>query len=83
MRSCHESCGTGSAGDVLLTTDSLTELSGELAASPGSDVVLEPVGSLRMRTNRSGAAVSLRGRFRVLRDGAPVGRYEIRLRRGR
>src|SRR5262245_3201312 len=71
------------AGDVLLTTDSLTELSDELAASAGSDVVLEPVGSLRMRTNRSGAAVSLRGRFRVLRDGAQVGRYEIRLRRSR
>ena len=71
------------AGDVLLTTDSLAELSDSLAATAGSDVALEPVGSLRMRTNRSGAAVSLRGRFRVLSDGAQVGRYEIRLRRGR
>jgi polyhydroxybutyrate depolymerase len=71
------------AGDALLTTDSLTELSDELAASAGSDVMLEPVGSLRMRTDRSGAAVAVRGRFRVLRDGAQVGRYEIRLRRSR
>jgi hypothetical protein len=71
------------AGDVLLTTDSLAELSGALAATAESDVALEPVGSLRMRTDRAGAAVSLRGRFRVLRDGAQVGRYEIRLRRSR
>jgi len=71
------------AGEVLLTTDSLTELSNTLPATAGSDLALQPVGSLRMRTNRSGAAVSLRGRFRVLSDGAQVGRYEIRLRRGR
>jgi polyhydroxybutyrate depolymerase len=71
------------AGDVLLTTDSLTELSDALATTAGSDVALEPVGSLHMRTDRSGAAVSLRGRFRILRDGAPVGRYEVRLRRSR
>jgi polyhydroxybutyrate depolymerase len=71
------------AGDVLLTTDSLTELSNTLPATAGSDLALQPVGSLRMRTNRSGAAVSLRGRFRVLSDGAQVGRYEIRLRRSR
>ena len=71
------------AGEVLLTTDSLTELSNTLPAPAGSDLALQPVGSLRMRTNRSDAAVSLRGRFRVLSDGAQVGRYEIRLRRGR
>src|SRR5262249_21865147 len=70
------------AGHVLPTTDSLAELSAPLAATAG-DVTLEPVGSLGMRTDRSGAAVSLRGRFRVLRGGAQVGRYEIRLRRSR
>src|SRR5262249_61360433 len=73
---------TRRAGPVLLTTDLLAELSASLAATAG-DVTLEPVGSLGMRTDRSGAAVSLRGRFRVLRGGVQVGRYEIRLRRSR
>ena len=76
------------AGDAELTTDSLDALSRALAAriadvTAGSAVDLEPAGPLRMRIDRSGAAVSLRGRFRVLRDGAASGRYELRLRRAR
>jgi polyhydroxybutyrate depolymerase len=76
------------SGDAELTSDSLAALSRALAAhvadvTGGSAVDLEPAGPLRLRTERSGAAISLRGRFRVLRDGAKIGRYELRLRRAR
>src|SRR5262249_25089150 len=57
-------------------------LAARLRASPAT-VDLEPIGVLRLRRNRAGAATSLRGRFRVLRVGAAVGRYELRLRRSR
>src|SRR5262249_5870763 len=76
------------AGDAELTTDSLAALSRALGArvaavTGGSTVVLEPAGPLRVRLDRSGAAISLRGRFRILRDGAAIGRYELRLRGAR
>jgi polyhydroxybutyrate depolymerase len=80
--------GNRRAGDVELTSDSLAALSRALTArvadvTGGSTVDLEPIGPLRVRTVRSGAALSLRGRFRVLRDGAAIGRYELRLHRAR
>jgi polyhydroxybutyrate depolymerase len=74
-------------GEAELTSDSRVALSGALAArigaSAGTVVDLEPIGLLRVRRDRAGAATSLRGRFRILRDGAAIGRYELRLRRAR
>src|SRR5262245_25329146 len=73
-------------GEAELTTDSRAALSRALAARLGASaatVDLEPIGTLHVRRNRAGAATSLRGRFRVLRGGAAVGRYELRLRRSR
>ncbi len=82
--------GAKRRGTLELTTPARTVLQ-ELVQSasggpwPGdlTGTTLEAAGPVRVRSDRRGAPLSLRGRWRILRDGAPIGSYDLRLRRAR
>jgi polyhydroxybutyrate depolymerase len=55
-------------------------------ATSGLAFTLEPAGPVRIGVSATGRATTLRGRWRMLRDGVPgavIGRYDLRLRQAR
>lgn len=77
-------------GAAALTTEAHEQLETlaakrieERSGTTGPQVTLEAHGPIRVALNRKGEPTSLRGRWRLLRDGAPAGRYALRLRRAR